>query len=429
MSRILIDGRFVGVGDSMTRYILEILPRLLQIDRENEYTLLLRPQGVETAKKFFASSQQQNSQMLAPNLQLETLDVPHYSISEQTKLLNYLNEKKFDLVHFIQFNHPVRYRGKYVVTIHDLTLMKHAYGIGVIKKLGFRAIMKSAVQNSAKIITVSNYSKKEIADYYNINPEKIAVTYLAVDEKYNSNIKNQISSQKGNLPLRGDIKKFKEKYQVNGDYILYAGMWKKHKNLIRMLKAFEKVSAQLSVLSSQKKSDNGQQISNNLQLVLVGKVDKEEFEVMKTIDEINSRVMKNESGIIKDHNFDQVKPIVTTGFIDNDELPVAYAGALAYCIPSLSEGFGLPPLEAMACGTPVIASTATAIPEILADAPLYFDPLKISEISKAMEQVILNSNLRELMIKKGLKQVKQYSWEDTAKKTLSIYKEVLRSEL
>jgi len=122
-------------------------------------------------------------------------------------------------------------------------------------------------------------------------------------------------------------------------------------------------------------------------------------------------------------------PIVTTGFIQEDELPTAYAGALAYVIPSLSEGFGLPPLEAMACGTPVISSNVSCMPEILGQAPLYFDPYNIEDIEKAIEKVTGDDKLRAELSKKGLEQAKKYDWKRTAEQTLEVYKEVLGTNI
>ncbi|MFA7244333.1 MAG: glycosyltransferase family 1 protein [Patescibacteria group bacterium] len=376
--RILIDGRFIGVGESISRYTLEIVQGILKLDQEHEYTLLIRPQG----EKFIAD----NLQLKAKNFRTKVLDIPHYSFKEQTELLKYLNSEKFDLVHFTQFNHPIRYKGNYVISVHDLTLLGHLHRMNIVKRLGFRAVMKSAIMDSRKIITISNTTKDDLVETYRIDPDKIAITYLGVDNKYNSNFKSQSAS------WRTKIRDFKEKYKTGEKYILYTGMWKRHKNLLRMFDAFER--AKLS----------------DVKLVLVGKIDKEEPEILKRIDEINSKQ----------------KIIVTTGFVEEEELPIAYAGAVAYCIPSLSEGFGLPPLEAMACGTPVISSAVSAMPEILGKAAFYFDPYDIEDMSMAMKTIVEDEKLQKELSQKGLKWVARYDWEKTAKETLDVYKSLLK---
>ena len=390
MKRILIDGRFVGVGDSMTRYCLELVRGILAIDKENDYTLLLRPLGEEKLELY-------PEIVNAPNLRVDILDIPHYSLAEQTKLLKYLNREKYDLVHFIQFNHPVFYKGNYVVTIHDLTLIGHLHYKNIAKQISYKLVMRSAVRDSKRVITISKTSEDDIIDFFGNYKKKIQIIYHGVDhESFNARVANNESL----------ITSFKEKYGIKGDYILYTGMWKKHKNLIRLFKAYE------HFLLSQLRNPNSQLP----QLVLTGKIDQNEPEVISEIDRINQSL---------NSKFKIQNSIITTGFIDEEELPVAYAGALAYVIPSLSEGFGWPPLEAMACGTPVIASDISCIPEILGDAPLYFDPYDINDIAKAIEKIVSDPNLRSNLSQKGLEQVKKYNWSDTAKQTLELYKKCL----
>ncbi len=386
MSRILIDGRFVGVGDSQTRYVLELVRNILKFDQKNEYTLLLRPVGVRELEVFSGIKGK-------PNLKIDILDVSHYSVAEQTKLLQYLNRKKFDLVHFTQFNHPILYRGNYVITIQDLTLIGHLHYFNFIKQLAFNNVMKSAAKDSKKIIAISKVTEKDVINFFGTSKDKFALIYHGIDhERFNIKIKDQKVSTES----------FKKKYKISNNYILYTGMWKKHKNILRMLKAFEKFKINYP--------------ENKTQLVLVGKIDKGEPEVIAEIERIN-----NTHKLLFTNN----PIIVTTGFIEEDKLPIAHAGALAYCIPSLSEGFGWPPLEAMACGTPVISSNLSCMPEILGDAPIYFDPYDIDDIAKAMGKIASDEKLRENLSKKGLEQVKKYNWEDCAEKTLKVYKELL----
>ncbi len=417
MKRILIDGRFIGVGESISRYTLEILQGILKLDKKNKYTLLMRPQGKKEFNKFFSEKQKANFN----NLKTVYLDIPHYSLPEQTRLLKYLNKNKFDLIHFTQFNHPIRYKGVFVVSVHDLTLLGHLHRMNPLKRLGFKGVMSSAIKDSSQIITISNYSKKDIVETYKIDPKKISVTYLGVDKKFNEKLKNQNEK----------LKSFKDKYKIAGDYILYTGMWKKHKNLLRMLKAFEKVKLQETSYKKQTNSKYQNSKSESLQLVLVGKIDHEEPEILAEISRINKEYNRHQSLpqiITNNRNLKlNLQPIITTGFVDEEELSYAYVGALAYIIPSLSEGFGLPPLEAMASGTPVLSSNISAMPEILRDAPLYFDPYKVDDIANKIEMMVSDEKLRSKYASRGLEHVKKYDWSDTARKTLDVYLKILKA--
>lgn len=389
--RILIDGRFIGVGESISRYVLETLSGILDLDHDNDYTLLIRPAGEQAIERY-------PKVVNASNLKVDILDIPHYSLAEQTKLLSYLNKQKFDLVHFTQFNHPVFYKGNYVVTIHDLTLIGHLHYFNFIKQIAFNLVMRSAANDSKKIISISKTTEEDIVDYFHIQKKKIEVAYLGLDHK---NFHQDIAAAR--------ISQFKEKYGLAGDYILYTGMWKKHKNLVRFFQAFEKFKTKTK---------------SPLKLVLTGKIDQNEPEVTDEIKRANSSLSvilsdRRESNDLAD------KSIITTGYIEEEELPVAYAGALMYVIPSLSEGFGWPPLEAMACGTPVIASNLSAMPEILGNAPLYFDPYNIDEMAQAIDQVAGDERFRKELIEKGLKQAQKYDWTETARKTFSVYESLL----
>jgi glycosyltransferase involved in cell wall biosynthesis len=252
--------------------------------------------------------------------------------------------------------------------------------------------MKSAARDSKKVIAISQTSMDDVIEFFGTPKKKFEIIYHGIDHKnYNAEIKNK----------QAEIKKFKEKYGIQGDYILYTGMWKKHKNLVRLFQAFE-----------QFKKDTG----NPIQLVLTGKIDKNEPEVIAEMERVNKSLYSI---------FNNQSSILTTGFIDEEELPIAYAGAQMYVIPSLSEGFGWPPLEAMACGTPVISSNISCMPEILGDVPYYFDPYNIADITKAISTVLGDEKIRKELAEKGLKQVKNYNWDETAKKTLGVYQSLI----
>jgi|GEM_PF-424895 len=408
-NRILIDGRFIGVGDSIARYVLEMLDGILKIDDKNEYTLLIRPVGRPKLSAY-------PELLKAKNLKVVELDIPHYSISEQTKLIKYLNTEKFDLVHFTQFNHPVAYRGKFVTTIHDLTLVGHLHYFNLLKQLAYNTVMKDAAKRSAKVIAISQYTKDDIIEFFHIKDDQLRVIYHGIDHtRFNNKIENRVER----------VAKFKKDNEIAGRYILYTGMWKKHKNLKRLFEAYEQYLSGCHLESQRKisgdsspfaKATEDRSVPRNdkgeLQLVMVGAIDEKEPEILAEIDRINAK-------------FDK-KMILTVGPRYGDELVTAYAGALFYVIPSLSEGFGWPPLEAMACGVPVIASKESCIPEILGDAPIYFNPYEVKEIKDAIEKVAGDADLRAVLVKKGLEQVKKYDWEKTAKQTLEVYEEALR---
>lgn len=385
MKKILIDGRFIGVGDSMGRYIIEVLQNVLEIDHDNQYSLLIRPVGWNLVRNYNLKR--------FKNLKFEVLDIPHYSLAEQTKLLTWLNKKPYDLVHFIQFNHPVFYRRPFVATIHDLTTLGYLHEESYLKAEAFKRTMRSAVEDSKKVIAISETTKEEIlAEYPKTDVDKIAVTRLGVNNLY---------LRVGKLDLNARRKlgdKFKKFYHLDGNYLLYTGMWKRHKNLLRALQAFEKLGAA------------------DFQFVIVGKIDREQPEVIAEIERINGHTI-DDSGP-KD-------PVFVTGFVDEDLLPASYAGAYAYVQCSLNEGFGLPPLESMACGTPVIASDISVMPEILGDAALYFDPYNIADMTAKMKMIIEDKTLWRDLRDRGLKQAGLYRWSQTGKETLEVYKEIL----
>jgi len=404
MKRILIDGRFIGVGDSIGRYVLELLREILKIDQENQYTLLIRPEGRKAIFDHFSNAEILNDQLMkngkcemknskSANLQIQVLDIPHYTFAEQTQLLKYLNEKQFDLVHFSQFNHPIRYKGRFVTTIHDLILLEKLSVRNLPKQLAFRKAMADAVCRSKKVIAISEYVKRAIVDNFDVFADKIRVIYHGMDHTM-FNLESKAKSQK--------LKDFKEANKIEGDYLLYTGAWKKHKNLKRLFEAFEEVKSRKLKAES-------------IQLVLVGKIDHNEPGILAEIDRINNEAMKQFRNVA----------IIPVGAKYGEELAIAYAGALVYVIPSLAEGFGWPPLEAMACGTPVVASNASVIPEILGDAAHYFDPLNTEDIAKAIEKIVTDKSLYQELIQRGLARADRYHWEKAAVETLSIYRESL----
>jgi glycosyltransferase involved in cell wall biosynthesis len=369
--KILIDGRGIkktGIG----RYIENTLKEILKIDRINQYEILIRSEDIG------------GFHLKADNLHIVETKANFFGIKEQTELLSLLNERQPDLVHFTNFNFPVAYKGKFVITIHDLTLLRFrnlrnslarkAYYL-LTEQVMRNVVLKKGIKKSEVVIVPSNYVKQDLAKTLKVRRNKITVTYEASDTNF----------AKGRINL--------EKKHITKPYILYVGNSYPHKNLERMIIAFGKLVTDYLL---------------DYQLVIAGKKDSFHERLEEAVQQAD----------LQDR-------VIFTGFVTDQELSGLYNNASLYVFPSLSEGFGLPPLEAMAHGLPVVSSNATCMPEILGDAAIYFDPKNINEMARTMLEVLTDKKLAEGLIKKGRAQVKKYSWKKTAKQTLSIYEKAL----
>jgi len=234
-----------------------------------------------------------------------------------------------------------------------------------------------ALKHAKKIITVSNFSKKEMVEIYNADKTKIKVVYNG----YNKHIYKKINNPE-------TIKQVLKKYGITGPYIFYVGRLDKKKNMPALIEAYAIVC------------EEHQEI--NHKLVLVGDASYGYDEVKYAIRE-----------------YDLVDKVIMPGWVNELDLPYFYSGATVFIFPSRHEGFGIPLLQAMACGTPIAASDKTSIPEVVQGAALLFDADNIRPIADALTKVILDNKLREKLIERGLKQVKNFSWEKCAKDTLN----------
>lgn len=371
---ILIDGRGInktGIG----RYIENTLRELLKIDKNNTYSLLVMTDDLK------------NISLKADNLNLIKTDIEWFGVKEQTELLRTINEIKPDLVHFTNFNFPVAYKGKFVITIHDLTLLHFKnFRSSIAKKALYllkdqvmrNLVLRKGLAKSKCILVPSEYVKQDVVKTFGVKKNKITVTYEAADKDFASPAIN-----------------LKDK-NINKPFILYVGNAYPHKNLERMILAFGELTTKYLM---------------DYQLIIAGKKDSFHEVLEQAVSEsgLNDRV-------------------IFTGYVSDRELAGLYKKADLYVFPSLSEGFGLPPLEAMSHGLPVASSNATCLPEILGDAAVYFNPRNISDIAKAMTAVLNDEKLSKKLSKAGLSQAKKYSWKKTAKNTLDIYQKALKSK-
>ncbi len=264
-----------------------------------------------------------------------------------------------------------------VITIFDLSFIRFPEMFLKEDLYKLKNWTQYSVKQAKKIITISQFSKKEIIDYYPVSPDKIIVVYPGYNEKkFNSNIKNG-------------------KSKIEGDYILYVGTVQPRKNLVRLLEAFAKI----------KKRD--------LKLVICGMItegrggwmQQEFFQTLK--------------------NLKLEKKVIITGFIPDDEMPNLMSGAKTLVLPSLYEGFGIPVVEAMACGVPTVASNVSSLPEIAGDAAILVDPNDITSIADGIKEACYNSSKREKMTKEGFTQAKKFSLERGGKIILNTLTELV----
>ena len=316
-----------------------------------------------------------------PNVKFKKLDVaiPIYSLSEQLLLPFEISKLKPDLIHFPHFNLPILESHPFIVTINDLIYYLFPEACpSKLKHFCARYMISRATQKAKKIITISQYSKYDLLRHLKISEKKITVIYPGVD----NDIYHPVEDEKM-------LEKCRSKYGINKKFIFYTGNHEPRKNLIPLIKAF----SQLKNI-------------DDYQLVIGGKIDPRRKDLYKFSEEL---VLKNN--------------LIFTNFIDENDLVLLYNMAEAFVFPSLYEGFGLPPLEAMACGTPVICSNTSSLPEVVGDAALLFNPTDTQEIKQTIEDVLENNDLRNNLIEKGKNRASSFKWSEAVKNFIQLYKE------
>lgn len=361
MHKILIDAREYPA--STGRYMRKLLEYLEEIDAnsERQYVVMLRAADLEAY------------QPKAQNFQKVVADFKEFTFSEQLGFLRLIRNLKPGLVHFTMVHQPILYLNKKVTTIHDLTTARFYnpsknWLVFHFKQLVYKVVIVAAAVTSRRIVTISEFMKQDIINYTHVNSGKITVTLEAADK---------ITVPPEKIKRLGGKK-----------FLMYVGRPQPHKNLERLIDAF-------NIL---------RETHPDLHLVLAGKKDA-----------LTERLLE----YARKHS---ISGVIATGHVSEGQLRWLYENCAAYVFPSLSEGFGLPSLEAMAHGAPVVSSNATCLPEINGDAAHYFNPLDIEDMATKINDVLTDKKLRESLIKKGATQVKKYSWKRMAEQTLAIYK-------
>lgn len=372
MARIVIDGRWLkqtGIG----RYVENLIEAASRLNSKHEFVLLIRAEDREHLTPALAK------------LEIIEVDILWYTPQEQLRLPKILEAAKPDLVHFTNFNMPLKYRKPFVVTVHDLTLLRFKNvraGLFApvtyrLKDVVMRHVLKTAINRSRAVFTPSEFVKQDILKHYRVQPDKIRVTLNALDQ----------DMAKPAIDLK--------KLGIAKPYFFHVGNAYPHKNLSRMLKAYAKVREANPTFP--------------YHLVLAGK--KDEF--LNRIEKEAKKLKLSEWVHLTDR-------------LTDAELAGLYMNASGYIIPALSEGFGIPGLEAMHYGVPVMSSNATCLPEVYGNAAEFFDPRSIDDIARAIIEVLGSKQRSAALVKAGSIQVKKYSWKTSAEVLLKGYDEALK---
>ena len=374
--RIAIDIRRItefGVG-TYTRNIVRALARL---DRENEYFLLGPQEKVGEIG------------VLPRNFQAIAVPPPE-TTKGFLRCHAVVHRLHCDVVHvphlfWVPHNLPC----PYVVTVHDL--LDHMYrahnGSGLRRSLHFH-LTRRVLKNAARIFAVSQFTKNEIEKLFGIEPSRIEVIYNAIDPRFLTGHATD-----------ADRQMLAERYQITHPFLLYAGRISPHKNLVRIIEAFSALKTELAK----------QDVYPDLKLIIIGDELSKHPDLRRTV---------VRGGVQNDVRF--------LGFVPIEVLRIFYDAAKVFVFPSLYEGFGLPPLEAMAHGTPVLTSNTSSIPEVVGNAAVLVNPENLFEMMRALQRVLLDQALREKLRQAGYEQVKKFSWDRSVAEVLEGYREVVR---
>lgn len=367
-----------GIGN----YILPLIQALAAIDSENDYTIL---------RWRFANSDAADTNIAgADELFTEIAGKSHFEIGwcpytpdwDQLYLPTELMKRDVDVYHAPSFILPLMRPCKTVVTYHDATSKLFPENLGAKVSDYYDKWSEISARNADYIICNSEYTANDLMKYYGISGDKVEVTYPAALPQYRPHDDVDLTS-------------IQKQYGLEHPYILYVGTIEMRKNIGLMLQAFAHIKRNRGIRH---------------QMLLVGRV-RENFEVEKIIRKL---------GLSQD--------VVLAGYVPDDDMPRLYSAADLCVYVSLYEGFGLPPLEAMRCGTPVVVSNVTSIPEVVGDAGIMVDPYNVDEIAAGLYKVLTDTALRERMRSRGLQRAEMFSWAKAARQTLNIYNRMVNYE-
>jgi glycosyltransferase involved in cell wall biosynthesis len=369
---IVIDARrirYFGIGT----YIRSLVHALSNIDTTNQYTLVSAPADVLTLSG------------LPENFHSAVYARSDHSFFDHLAFPVFLRGLSPDLVHIPLNRVPLLMVKPYVVTIHDLANLLFEEDYSTVRMQLRRFRFKRGLVRANRVIAVSESTKRDVENVLGVPTERICRVYNAPDPGFFQRATNPGQEQ-------GRIM---ERYQINYPFLLYTGNIRRHKNVPRLVEAFAVVRDQLA----------SHPVYKDMRLVIIGDTISEHPAVRQTV--IKSRV----ENVVR-----------FLGFVPFDTLRCFYESAAAFVFPSRYEGFGLPPLEAMACGTPVVTSNVSSLPEVVGDAAVLVNPENVFDIARGIRDVLLDEELRARLIRRGREQAARFSWSWTARQVLEIYK-------
>lgn len=368
MKNIWIDGYEANVSQRVGsgQVAFELLKNIYKLDRENNYTILLQ------SKPFSDLPPERENwkyKILRPaNLWTRIVIPAYYTFAKN----------KPDLIlsptHYI----PAFIGVKRIAIIFDLSFLRFPETFKKDDLYKLTNWTRYSARESSHIVTISNSSKKDIIEFYQLPDKKITVAYPGYDE----NVFRPIEDE-------AEISRVKDKYKIVGNYIIYIGTIQPRKNLVRLIRAMKLI--------------------DDCKLVIVGKIKGK-----------GRQAWMNEEILAEPGKLGIEDKIIFTDFVPTENLPALISGAKAFVLPSLYEGFGIPVAEAMACGTPVIVSNVSSLPEVAGDAGIMVDPQSETQIEQAIRLLVSDKKIHDKLSKKALEQSKKFSWEKMAREVIEV---------
>lgn len=369
-----IDAHAIGAqqGGNET-YIRGVIRALAEMDGQNRYTIFLaEPAAAEEWRDGFVRQ--------FPNFEVRLLSKPTPLVRVPLALAFELRRRPVDVLH-VQYTAPPFCPAPVVATIHDLAFEHMPETFTRRGSMQLKLTVRRTAQRAARIATVSEYSRQDLLRTYKLSPEKVAVTYNGIESHF--------TPQTESPDEASDIRRH---FGISRDFLLAVGSLQPRKNLVRLIRAYAKLRAEHSGFAPQ--------------LVIVGRK-------LWLADEIFAEVRRQR----------WAEDVILTGYVADADLAQLYRTATAFVYPSLFEGFGLPPVEAMACGTPVVTSNVSSLPEVVGDAALLIDPCDDQALAAALLQIVNDQPLRAKLREQGIIQAGKFTWRAAAEKTLQLYRE------